>query len=195
MAKANNNPLESNIEITFELLNNENGESIDSAEIYVIEGWTGTIFYQKIIQSQETISIIPNHSFRFKLIHQDFETWYSKSEVYSSSESITVNFTNGNENYENITDNQVNNTGGEVELEFLEHMSTNSNLNFSLKFVTCSFFVFLGSPRFLQEVIFCGFGPPKRSSRSCLRGLFAGILECAQRLEGNNSSKLFRIAP
>ncbi len=131
MAKANNNPLESNIEITFELLNNENGETIDSAEIYVIEGWTGTIFYQKIIQSQETISIIPNHSFRFKLIHQDFETWYSKSEVYSSSESITVNFTNGNENYENITDNQVNNTGGEVELEFLEHMSTNSNLNLS----------------------------------------------------------------
>lgn len=131
VVKGENNNFDSNIEISFELINHDTGELVESAEIFVIEGWTGTIIEQKIIQSEDVISILPNHSFRFKLINENFDTWYSKSEMFSSNKLITVNFSTDGESYEAFLDNQVNNTGGEVELVFLEQMSSNSNLSLS----------------------------------------------------------------
>ncbi|MBJ24426.1 MAG: hypothetical protein CMB64_07135 [Euryarchaeota archaeon] len=129
VVKADDENIEPVIEISFNLIDNNTGLSLDSAELFVIEGWTGVVFEQKVIQSGDSISIFPNHSFRFKIIHQDFDTWFSKSQVFPINTLITVNFTSDNEIYEKIIEDEINNTGGEVELEFIETMSSNTNLS------------------------------------------------------------------
>ena len=54
------------MELSFYLFDLDTGEIIDSAEIFVIEGWSGTILEQKTFFSGDSIDVKKNHSLRFK---------------------------------------------------------------------------------------------------------------------------------
>ncbi len=119
------------VELSFNFLDSNTGQTIDSAEVFVIEGWTGTIIEQKILDSGESVSVIKNHSFRFKFTKEGFNDWNSKSMIYSDNESISVNFTSNIETYNITIEEAVNITGGNIELSFSDYMSSDSDLNLS----------------------------------------------------------------
>lgn len=118
------------IELSFDLLDLETGQIIDSAEISVVEGWTGTIIEQKTFFSGESIFVIKNHSLRFKFSKEGYNDWNSISEIYSDEEFINVNFTSNIETYNFTIEEEANVTGGIVELSF-DSMSSDSNINLS----------------------------------------------------------------
>tara|TARA_X000000368_G_scaffold418983_1_gene421246 strand:+ start:747 stop:3149 length:2403 start_codon:yes stop_codon:yes gene_type:complete len=118
------------IELSFDLLDLETGQIIDSAEISVVEGWTGTIIEQKTLFSGESIFVIKNHSLRFKFSKEGYNDWNSISEIYSDEELINVNFTSNLETYNFTIEEEANVTGGTIELSF-DSMSSNSNINLS----------------------------------------------------------------
>ena len=45
------------VEISFNLIDNNTGLNLDSAELFVIEGWTGVVFEQRVIQPDDTVFI------------------------------------------------------------------------------------------------------------------------------------------
>jgi len=119
------------IELTFDFVDIDTGQIIDSAEISVIEGWSGIILEQNTLFSGESIFVMANHSLRFKLINEGYNEWDSKSMIYSDSESIIVNFTSVAETYDFPIEEEVNVTGGNIELSFMDPMSSNNDINLS----------------------------------------------------------------
>tara|TARA_B100000287_G_scaffold132198_2_gene124305 strand:+ start:1310 stop:3712 length:2403 start_codon:yes stop_codon:yes gene_type:complete len=118
------------IELSFDLFDLDSGEIIDSAEIFVIEGWSGTILEQKTFFSGDSIDVIKNHSLRFKFSKEGYNDWNSISNIYYEEEIINVNFTTNNETYNFTIEEEANVTGGNVGL-FFNSMSSNSNINLS----------------------------------------------------------------
>ncbi|MED5485564.1 MAG: hypothetical protein VYE59_03005, partial [Candidatus Thermoplasmatota archaeon] len=118
------------MELSFYLFDLDTGEIIDSAEIFVIEGWSGTILEQKTFFSGDSIDVIKNHSLRFKFSKEGYNDWNSISNIYYEEEIINVNFTTNNETYNFTIEEEANVTGGNVGL-FFNSMSSNSNINLS----------------------------------------------------------------
>ena len=117
------------VELTFNFSNKESGEIINSANIIVIESWSGTILDENTMSSGESILVMANHSLRFKSFVEGFEEWNSISMVYSNSETIFVNFTSMTNTYNITMDNEVNVSGGQIHLSFLNSMSINTDMN------------------------------------------------------------------
>ncbi|MEE3134403.1 MAG: hypothetical protein VX277_01150 [Candidatus Thermoplasmatota archaeon] len=118
------------MELSFYLFDLDTGEIIDSAEIFVIEGWSGTILEQKTFFSGDSIDVIKNHSLRFKFSKEGYNDWNSISNIYYDEEIINVNLTTNNETYNFTIEEEANVTGGNVGL-FFNSMSSNSNINLS----------------------------------------------------------------
>ena len=119
------------VELSFDLLDTDTGQTIDSAEIFVIEAWTGVILEQNDLFTGESIFIMKNHSLRFKFSKLGYNDWNSKSMIYSDSDSIIVNFTSNNDTYDITIEEEANVTGGIVELSFTDSMSSDTDLNLS----------------------------------------------------------------
>ena len=118
------------MELSFDLFDLGTGEIIDSAEIFVIEGWSGTILEQKTFFSGDSIDVIKNHSLRFKFSKEGYNDWNSISNIYYEEEIINVNFTTIDETYNFTIEEEANVTGGNVGL-FFTSMSSDSNINLS----------------------------------------------------------------
>ncbi|CAI8218548.1 MAG: Uncharacterised protein [Methanobacteriota archaeon] len=118
------------MELSFDLFDLDTGEIIDSAEIFVIEGWSGTILEQKTFFSGDSIDVIKNHSLRFKFSKEGYNDWNSISNIYYEEEIINVNFTTNDETYNFTIEEEANVTGGNVGL-FFTSMSSDSNINLS----------------------------------------------------------------
>ena len=119
------------VELSFNLLDTDTGQTIDSAEISVIEAWSGVILEQNNFFTGESIFIIKNHSFRFKFSKEGYNDWNSKSMIYYDSDSIIVNFTSNSDTYDITIEEAANITGGSVELSFTDSMSSDTDLNLS----------------------------------------------------------------
>ena len=135
--------LDESVELSFSFSDVSSGQIINSATISIIEGWTGTVIQQEIISSGDIISIMKNHSFRFKFEVEGYEERHLISSVYSSDEIIEVNFTSQSESYEFVKEDEVNFSAGEIELTFLNSMSPDSDLNLSW-FANYSFSMHMG---------------------------------------------------
>lgn len=135
--------LDESVELSFSFSDESSGQIINSATISIIEGWTGTVIQQEIISSGDIISIMKNHSFRFKFEVEGYEERHLISSVYSSDEIIDVNFISQSESYEFVKEDEVNFSAGEIELTFLNSMSPDSDLNLSW-FANYSFSMHMG---------------------------------------------------
>ena len=135
--------LDDSVELSFNFIDNDTGQLINSAEVSVIEGWTGTILQQNFISSGEKISVMANHSVRIKFNAEGYEEWNLISNVYTADELFDVNFSSESEIYNIEKENDANISGGEIELLFLNSMSSDTDLNLSW-FANYSFSMHLG---------------------------------------------------
>ena len=76
--------LDESVELSFSFSDESSGQIINSATISIIEVWTGKVIQQEIISSGDIISIMKNHSFRFKFEVEGYEERHLISSVYSS---------------------------------------------------------------------------------------------------------------
>jgi len=135
--------LDESVELSFIFSDETSGQIITSATISIIEGWTGTVIKEEIISSGDEISIMTNHSLRFKFEIEGYEERHLISSVYSNDESIEINFTSQSESYEFVKEDEVNISAGEIELTFLNSMSPDSDLDLSW-FANYSFSMHMG---------------------------------------------------
>ena len=140
---AESQSMDDSIELSFNFLDEVSGQIISSAEISVIEGWTGIVLQQNIINSGDSIFVMSNHSIRFKFNADGYEEQHLISNVYLIAESLNINFNSESENYEIEKEDEVNTSGGEIELTFLNSMSSDSDLDLSW-FANYSFSMHMG---------------------------------------------------